>query len=157
MSGHRRATRRTKAAAPPPVAAPPMIRNTELIGLDEDGNMSLWQRGNVQPVTEFERVGPWIQGGHYVIQWRGHAITVHCNGPAFGTISVQFMCSRNWVARLPHLEVEAMLLGKVVDDPEETARTVALIKEAMEALHERQRAPIGAGGRSNAPASMEGL
>ena len=101
MSAPRRANRRIKALAPPPAALAPVIRNTELIGLDEEGNMSLWQRGNVQPITEFERNGQWIEGGHYVIQWKGHAITVHCNGSAFGSISVQFMCSRNWTIGLP--------------------------------------------------------
>jgi hypothetical protein len=141
MSAHRRATRRTKATAPPPVAAPPMIRNTELIGLDEDGNMSLWQRGNVQPVTEFERIGPWIEGGLYVIQRRGMPSPSTVMARPLGRSAFSSCAAGTGLSLCRILEVEAMLLGKVVDDPEDNARVTALIKEAIEALHERQRAP----------------
>jgi hypothetical protein len=91
--------RRTKAIAAPAVP-PSMVRNTELIGVDEGGNMSLWQRGDVQPITKFGGNGPWIESAHYVIRWKGHAITVHCSGPRHGTIGVQFMCSGIKVHRM---------------------------------------------------------
>jgi hypothetical protein len=44
MSSNPRATRRTNAVAGLPPALPtlPGVRETELIGVDEDGNMSLW-------------------------------------------------------------------------------------------------------------------
>jgi hypothetical protein len=139
MSAPRRATRPTKAPAPPPAAPAPMIRNTELIGLDEDGNMSLWDTGDVQPLTEFGGSGPYIEGAHYVIQWKGHAITVHCNGSRYGNIRVLFMCSAGDAKQIPFDEVEAMLLGKVIPDPEHQARIMlmfAQIKEAMSAKHQ---------------------
>lgn len=57
-------------------------RTTELIGMDIDGQMYLLQTGQVRPITAFEdyRHGGLrlIKSGHYVIQWQGHAITVHC-------------------------------------------------------------------------------
>jgi hypothetical protein len=141
----RRAGPRAKAAPPLPASAEP--RMTELIGLDEDGNMALWDTGNVQPVTAFEVDGRWIKSGHYVIQWKGHAITVHCGNTAGGLISVQFMCSRNWTIYLPRPEVEAMLLGKVLRDPEHVARLTALIDMAITALHAQAHAPHRRRGR----------
>jgi hypothetical protein len=53
-------------------------RTTELIGMDTDGRMYLWSTGEVRPVSAFEVDGYFIKDGHYVIQWRDHAITVHC-------------------------------------------------------------------------------
>ena len=47
------------------------LRRQELIGLDEEGNMSLWDTGDVLPVQAFEADGPWIKSGHYVIDWKG--------------------------------------------------------------------------------------
>ena len=50
----------------------------ELIGCDEDGNMSLWSVGDVLPMTAFDF--DWsLNGdinGHYVIDWKNHAITI---------------------------------------------------------------------------------
>jgi hypothetical protein len=143
------ATRRTKAVTglPPALPTSPEVRETELIGVDEDGNMTLWQVGNVQPVTAFETDGIWIKGGHYVIQWKGHAITVHCNGGVGGLISVQFMCSQNLVLYMPLAEVEAMLLGKVIPDPKREAEILLLLKQWVEAMHRRQQAPHRLRGR----------
>jgi hypothetical protein len=149
MSTNPRAARRKRAQADLPPALPtlPEARETELIGVDEDGNMSLWQVGNVRPVTAFETDGIWIKGGHYVIQWKGHAITVHCNGGVGGLISLQFMCSRNWVLYMRLAEVEAMLLGKVIPDPEHEARILLSLKEWGEALHRSQQVPHRRRGR----------
>jgi hypothetical protein len=141
MSTSRRATRRTKALAPPPASPAPMIRNTELIGVDEDGNMALWSRGDVQPITEFERGGPYIESAHYVIQWKGHAITVHCNGPRYGNINVLFMCSASNTQQIPFDEVEAMLLGKVIPDPEHQARIRITLERLTEAMRAKNQAP----------------
>jgi hypothetical protein len=118
-----------------------MIRNTELIGVDEDGNMALWQRGNVQPVTAFESNGGWIQSGHYVIQWKGHAITVHCSGSRYGNIHVLFMRSGADSKQIPFDEVEAMLLGKVVPDPEHVARIRMMLDRATKAMRASNQAP----------------
>jgi hypothetical protein len=134
MSAPRRANRRTKAPAPPPAVPAPIIRNTELIGLDEEGNMSLWQRGDVQPITEFGGSGPYIESAHYVIQWKGHAITVHCNGSRYGNIRVLFMCGGGDAEQIPFDEVEAMLLGKVIPDPEHQARMMIVLDRITKAM-----------------------
>jgi hypothetical protein len=149
MSTNPRATRRKKAAAALPPAPPilPEVRETELIGVDEDGNMSLWQVGNVQPVTAFETDCVWIKSAHYVIQWKGHAITVHCSGWAGGMLGVLFMCSRGAEVRMPCHEVEAMLLGEVIPDPEHEAKILMLLKGACEALHHQQQSPHRRRGR----------
>lgn len=98
-------------------------RTTELIGMDIDGQMYLWQTAQVRPVTAFEdyRHGGLrlIKSGHYVIHWQGHAITVHCGNVLDGRkwkVGVQFMCSRGAPLCMPRAEVEAMLLGEVVRD-----------------------------------------
>jgi hypothetical protein len=82
-----------------PAAAPSTeLRKTELIGLTDDGRMVLWSTENVRPVSAFATTKRgYIDGGHFVIEWKGHAITVHCGNydstPQSGLISVQFMCN----------------------------------------------------------------
>jgi hypothetical protein len=125
----------------PKLKAEPEAREVELIGCDEDGWMSLWSVGMVRPVTRFESHGRWIEDGHYVIQWKGHAITVHCGNFADGTVSVLFMCSRLRSISLPRAKVEAMLLGKVIPDPEAVARISESLRQLSDSLHARTRAP----------------
>lgn len=133
-----------------PAAPAPDLRTAELIGLTEDGRKVLWSTGMVQPVDRFETShgGRWIDSGHYVIDWHGHAITVHCGNFADGTISVQFMCGALKAISMQRAKVEKLLLGKVVPDPAAEARfsrklqeVVAMFK-AMEDSPERQRGRI---------------
>jgi hypothetical protein len=123
-------------------------RATELIGMDTDGQMYLWDTGQVRPVTAFEdyRHGGLrlIKSGHYVIHWQGHAITVHCGSVLDGRkwkVGVQFMCSRGAPLCMPRAEVEAMLLGEVVRDPRAEERILQRLKELHEAVTARHQAP----------------
>jgi hypothetical protein len=124
-----------------PVAAPEP-RMMELIGVDEDGVMSLWSTGNVQPVTAFETTngGRWIKSGHYVIDWKGHAITVHCGNFINGRVSLLFMCSAGNGTSMTREEVEAMLIGKVIPDPAAEARILQGLQDLTEALKRRNQA-----------------
>ena len=94
----------------------------ELIGVDEAGNMSLWSTGNIKPVTAFDDAShpDFIDGGHYVIWWKRHAITVHCSGRRDGIVEVLFMCSDLMKTHLMCDEVEALLIGKVSESGERT-------------------------------------
>jgi hypothetical protein len=119
-------------------------RTTELIGMDIDGQMYLWDTGKVRPVTAFEDDGRFIKSGHYVIHWEGHAITVHCGNALVGRrwkVSVQFMCSRGPELYMARAEVEAMLLGEVVRDPKAEERILQQLKEMHEAVTARHQAP----------------
>jgi hypothetical protein len=118
-------------------------RTTELIGMDIDGQMYRWDTGEVRPVTAFEDDGRFIKSGHYVIQWEGHAITVHCGNMLVGRrwVSVQFMCSRGPVLYMARAEVEAMLLGEVVRDPKAEEGILRQLKELHEAVTARQQVP----------------
>ena len=126
------------------------LRSMELIGMAEDGRMFLWDTGNVQPVSAFETAvyghGRFIQGGHYVIDWRGHAVVVHCGAGADGRVSVQFMCSGGYGFYASRKQVEAMLLGLVVPDPILEAQISAKLKRLTEAVTASQQAPHRARG-----------
>jgi hypothetical protein len=129
----------------------PTTRTTELIGMDEDGRMYLWDTGEVRPITAFESdADGLIKHGHYVIQWKGHAITVHC-GMALvrgvWRISVQFMCSDAPVLYMSRAEVEPMLLGEVIPDPELEAQILRELKAWGEAIDAAHRAPHRRRGR----------
>ncbi len=141
MSTPRSASRRKKTADNPPSTLAPILRDVELIGVDEDGNMSLWQRGDVQPITEFGGDGHWIESAHYVIEWKGHAITVQCRGSRYGSICVLFMCGGGYSVQMPFAEVEAMLLGKVIPDPEHEARIHMALESLLEAMRASNAAP----------------
>ena len=85
-----------------------------------------------------------IKSGHYVIQWQGHAITVHCGSVLDGRkwkVGVKFMCSRGPALCMARAEVEAMLLGEVVRDPEAEARILQQLLELHEAFTARHQAP----------------
>lgn len=143
MSGRPRKTQRSAAPAPD-------LRITELIGLTEDGRMVLWSTGMVQPVDRFETShgGCWIESGHYVIDWHGHAITVHCGNFADGSVSVQFMCGALRSVSMLRADVEKLLLGKVIPDPVAAAEISKKLQEmdaifkAMKDTPERQRGKI---------------
>jgi len=118
-------------------------REMELIGVDEDGQMSLWDTGLVQPVSAFETTegGQYIESGHYVIEWKGHAITVHCGNRTDGTVSILFMCSGGGSFSMQRAEVEAMLLGKVIPDPIVQAEIREGLKRLTENLKASRQAP----------------
>jgi hypothetical protein len=148
-----RANKRTKAAdgiRPPALPATLATRRQELIGVDEDGYMSLWDVGDVQPITAFESDTdyPWmIEGGHYVIQWKGHAITVCLSNTLGDGIDVRFMCSAAGSLRMHRAEVEAMLLGKVIPDPVHSAEISKKFKRIMESMRAQNQAPHKQRGR----------
>lgn len=134
------------------------LRETELIGLSDDGRMILWKTGAVQPISTFPTKGPWIVSDHYVIDWKGHAITVHCSNLSDGMIGVQFMCRRGYAVPMLRSEVEPILLSRVV--PSDPARELAEERKLLEVLKElremlitrhdqphRQRGRIEAAGR----------
>jgi hypothetical protein len=128
-----------KGAQPPITGVP----GQELIGVDEAGNMSLWCTGAIEPRTVFENTAghpDYIKGGHYVIWWKQHQITVHCNGRRAGLVEVMFMCGGG-VTRMMCDEVEALLIGQVVEDGGITKDKMAdIIKEAAKALREARLA-----------------
>jgi hypothetical protein len=104
-------------------AQPPVtdVAGQELIGVDEAGNMSLWATGTIKQLSALENNAShpaYIDGGHYVIWWKRHAITVHLNGPRAGAVEVLFMCSGLMKTHLLCDEAEALLIGKVSQDGE---------------------------------------
>ena len=125
------------------------LRETELIGLTEDGRKVLWSTGRVRPVSAFETTdgGRWIESGHYVIDWQGHAITVHCGNYVDGRVSVQFMCGALGSIGMKRDVVEAILLGVVVPDPKVAARITASLKRLTRELQAAQDVPHRQRGR----------
>ena len=114
------------------------------MGLADDGRMVLWDVGMVRPISRFEvSTPPFIKSGHYVIDWKGHAITVHCGSEMRGGrwgIGIQFMCG-SVVAFASRAEAERMLIGEVVHDPEADKRLMEAFARIEEAERERYRAP----------------
>ena len=108
-------------------------RDMELIGLDVDGRMSLWAVGKVEPVKRFDYFMDSgvrrIHAGHYVIDWKGYAITVHCCCDFTGNVRVQFMCNSGSSIPMPRKEVEDMLLGKVIRNPVSGAKSMECLKD----------------------------
>jgi hypothetical protein len=94
-------------------------RETELIGLTADGRMMLWSTEMVQPIDSFETTagGRWNKSGHYVIDWHGHSIAVHCGNFTNGNVAVQFMCGALEAVSMSRTSVEELLLGEVIPDP----------------------------------------
>lgn len=138
---------RRKAPKLKPTPAP---RTTELIGLTEDGRMVLWnENGQVQPVSKFETIenGRWIASGHYVIDYKGHAITVHCGNMADGSVSLQFMCNRAAIRSFSRAEVERMLIGKVIQSEESKAVDREILKRLTEWAHHDDDDPKRSRGR----------
>jgi hypothetical protein len=105
----------------PPITDVP---GQELIGVDEAGNMSLWSMGTIEPLSTLPPAAPnsaYIDGGHYVIWWKRHAITVHLSGARDRWIEVQFMCRGILKKSMLCNEVEALLIGKVSQSGEKTS------------------------------------
>ena len=132
---------------PPAPAAEPRL--TELIGLTDDGRMVLWDTQPVLPMSKFptktEGGREWIIGHHYVIGWKGHAITVHCSNTMDGLVHVMFMVGQMHLY-LPRGEVERMLLGKV-HTPEADAEISRLLRKVLAAQEAKQDAPHRQRGR----------
>jgi hypothetical protein len=153
QSPTRRAAQAKAKRASLPVDIRPLpqseTRTTELIGVDEDGVMSLWSVGEVRPITAFRTTdeGRWIKSGHYVIDWKGHAITVHCGNLINGGVSVLFMCSAGNGTSMTRAEVEAMLIGEVVPDPKIEANILRQLEELSAILKRRNQAPHRLRGR----------
>jgi hypothetical protein len=84
-----------------------------------------------------------------VIEWTGHAITVHCSNTTTSdeTVALLFMCSNRNYVYLPRAQVKAMLLGEVVVSPEHRAEMERLWRRLFAALDEAGRAPERARGR----------
>jgi hypothetical protein len=135
---------RKKEIQPPATEIPEALRKTELIGLTEDGRMVLWSTGTVRPINHFEASSgdrQCIQSGHYVIDWHGHAITVHICGLLKGGCRLQFMCGAVQGIVMPTKKVEPLLLGVVVPDPIIQAQIMAKFDRIFENLNERDRSP----------------
>jgi hypothetical protein len=64
------------------------------------------------------------------------------------------LCSRNMHVYLPRPEVEAMLLGKVILDPEHEAQMMLLFEELEEGCTPKPMRRTVGGGGSNAAASV---
>ncbi len=140
----RRTTGKRRAGLPVDLRplAVPETRTMELIGVDENGVMSLWDTGQVRPVAAFDTTGggQWIKSGHYVIDWKGYAITVHCGNFTNGSVSVLFMCSGGHELSMSRAEVEAMLIGEVIPDPEQAGMLSQALDELLEAMKRRNQA-----------------
>lgn len=113
----------------------------ELIGLTADGRKVLWSNGRVRPIGAFPRSGPFIKGGHYVVDIDGHDITAHCSSTIDGDVIVQLMCSNASRTVHPVEEVEAHLRGQVVKDPVEEADICRRLDGLIELLNRRNAAP----------------
>jgi hypothetical protein len=139
----RKRPHRRKAPTVPESTTP---RETELIGLAEDGRMVLWGTGVVRPISRFENsTGTFIKSGHYVIEWKGHAITVHCGNmmreDGRWGIGIQFMCSTAASVFTTRPEAERMLIGEVMRDPEAERRIEEAFARVEEAFRKRDMAP----------------
>ena len=135
--------KRTSMSGAPPLPSPPHpARTTDLIGLTTDGRLVLWQAAaEVRPISAFRTDGVWIISGHYVIEWKGHAITVHCANMTDGSVGVQFMCGALKSLVLERTAVEAMLLGEVIQSEESKAVTRDLLAQLRDWAERSHDAP----------------
>ena len=127
----------------------------ELIGVTDDGRLVLWSTGRVRPISAFPRSGSGIiQGGHYVVAWNGHDVTVHCSSALGGGVVVQVMCSTSTPAAFPLAYVEARLRGQVVRDPVAAADILHRLQNINGLLAKRSDTPSRQRGHLNdAPTS----
>jgi hypothetical protein len=103
-------------------AAPQVARTIDLYGRAENSRLILWRRAvQVMPVSAFERAGRWIRSGHYVIDYKGDAIVVHCANRADGRVSIQFMHDEWLIYAVDRSTIEPRLLGKMVVSEEQQA------------------------------------
>jgi hypothetical protein len=111
--------------------------------MDTDGRMYLWSTGEVRPVSAFEINGPFIKDGHYVIQWKDHAITVHCGNTLVDgklRVSVQFMCNRGTVLSMPAMRSRQCFSARLCGI-RKWRQTLRKLKELHEAVTARHQAP----------------
>ena len=106
-------------------------RQTELIGLTEDGRLVLWDVGLVRPINRLPMDGALIKSGHYVIEWRGRAITVHLGNAARRRVSVLFVCNTTPSFSLTRSEVNGLVIGEVVRS-EADLKITDLLLEAIQ-------------------------
>ena len=119
----------------------PALRTMDLLGLGKDGRLYLWEPDSkVLPCSRFERRGDGIVCGHYLVEWDGRAITVHCSNLTDSRIGVQFMCDGVRTLNMARKHVEEILLGRVIPDPVKAAELSRLLKEATEAVTRQQTA-----------------
>lgn len=117
-------------------------RTMELLGVGLDGGLYVWEEtAQVQPLSRFPRNGDMIKSGHYVIEHKGAAITVHCANGADGLVILQYMCGGLPGGRFRAEEIEPLLVGKVIPDPVKEAEILQMLQDAMEALDRRAMAP----------------
>ena len=110
----------------------------EMLGMDVDGSLYVWSTENIQPITGFDDLGPHISSGHYLIWWRGHAVAAHLSSRMDYMIDVQFMCNSGPTVAMERQEVEDIVVGKMIKDPEHHARMMASFDQIEKTLHLRQ-------------------
>jgi hypothetical protein len=105
------------------MGGPPLaIRTIDLFGCAADGRPVLWKQAmRVAPVSAFGFIGCWIACGHYIIDYKGNAIVVHCANLSDKRISVQFLLGEPVAYAAARHTVEPMLLGKVIVSAEQQA------------------------------------
>lgn len=144
----KRATPGTSHAAParPPILHP--TRTTDLIGLTDDGRLVLWSAAaQVRPMTVHPTKGAPPANGHYVIDWKGHAITVHLSNHSDGRIGVLFMCSGSPCVAMTRAKIAPLVLGVVVPDPEGEAKILRKLQALIERHADRNDTPSRQRGR----------
>ena len=151
MSVARKGSKRPGATGGAGTVPPPLVQTTrtmDLIGLTDDGRLVLWSEAQqVRPITAFPTNGHSIESGHYVLNWKNHAVTAHLTTGAAGSVVVQFMCNRGPQLRMTRAEVEPLLLGIVVPDPAHEAEILRMLRELTADLTARQDAPHRQRGR----------
>ena len=152
MSGASKGRKRPAAAIGKAEAMPAPIvqatRTMDLIGLTKDGRLVLWSAAKqVRPITTFPAGGYFIQAGHYVINWKNHAVTVHLSNLPSGDVGLMFMCGGGEERVMTRAEVEPLLLGIVVPDPAHEAEICRMLRELTADLTARQDAPHRQRGR----------
>lgn len=124
-------------------------RTTDLIGLTDDGRLVLWSAAaQVRPMTVHPTKGAPPANGHYVIEWKGHAITVHLSGQGGGKTCVQFMCSgSNSCVTMTRARLALLVLGVVVHDPAVEAKILRNLQALIERHADRHDIPERQRGR----------
>ena len=97
----------------PSLKTAPQPVTMDLLGLTADGRLVLWSADEkVQPISAF--AGDTVCG-HYVIEWRGYAVTAHLsNDYKNGDICTHFMGNSGPVYRFKRSYLEPLLLGWVI-------------------------------------------
>jgi hypothetical protein len=114
---------RGSSPMPPNGQTPALVRTLDLYRRAPGNTPPVLWRCAVQvvPVDAFERYGRWIKSGHYLIDYKGHAIVVYCGNMSDDNISVQFVDEELTPYSFPRDIIESMLLGKVLASEEQRA------------------------------------